>query len=120
MPRFIAQSLAQTRISEDQRRLEFTFIDGAGGKQSVSLPVGVVADLIPVLNSLTDRGTNRARFTKLPRRCAVGSANHERLVLIRFDDDPPYGLDPEVAETLWRQVREETRDVSRLKAPALQ
>ena len=41
-------------------------------------------------------------------------------MLIKFDDDPPYGLDLDVAETLWREMRDETEAVSLLKAPALQ
>ena len=56
----------------------------------------------------------------MPRQWAVGTAQHERLVLLKFDDDPPYGLYSEGAETLWREVRDETESVSRLKAPAVQ
>ena len=41
-------------------------------------------------------------------------------MLLKSDDDPPYALDPEVAETLWREVREETEAVSLRKEPALQ
>ncbi len=86
------------------------------------MPVGVASDLASVLESLGEIAEPRgaAEFTKLPREWAVGTARHERLVLIKFDDDPPYGLDPDVAETLWRMVREETESVARRKAPALQ
>ena len=122
MPKFVAQSLAETRTSVDRRRFELTFVDARGQKQTISVPVGVAADLVPVLNSLTDGlgGARRAKFTKMPRQWAVGTAQHERLVLLKFDDDPPYGLDLKVAEDLWREVREETESVSRLKAPAVQ
>jgi hypothetical protein len=123
MPKtFVAQSLAETRTSEDRRRFELTFIDARGSKQTISLPIGVAAELVPVLNSLVagvDEAKN-AQFTKMPRQWAVGTAQHERLVLLKFDDDPPYGLDLNVAETLWREVREETESVSRQKAPAVQ
>lgn len=122
MPKFVAQSLARSRTSEDRRRVELTFVDATGAKQTVSLPIGVAADLVPVLNSLAAGldGAKGAKFTKMPRHWAVGTAQHERLVLLKFDDDPPYGLDLKVAETLWREVREETESVSRLKAPAVQ
>jgi len=122
MPKFVAQSLAETRTSEDRRRFEVTFVDARGEKQTISLPIGVAADLVPVLNALAEGvgGARGAKFTKMPRHWAVGTAQHERLVLLKFDDDPPYGLDLEVAETLWREVREETESVSRLKAPAVQ
>jgi hypothetical protein len=122
MPKFIAQSLAETKTSDDRRRFELTFVDARGEKQTVSLPIGVAADLVPVLNSLTAGlgGAKCANFTKMPKQWAVGTAQHERLVLLKFDDDPPYGLDLKVAETLWREVRQETESVSRLKAPAVQ
>jgi hypothetical protein len=120
--KFVAQSLAETRTSEDRRRFELTFVDARGRKQTVSVPVGVAADLVPVLNSLAEGldCAKGAKLTKMPRQWAVGTAQHERLVLLKFDDDPPYGLDLKVAETLWREVREETESVSRLKAPAVQ
>ena len=122
MSRFVAQSLAETRTSEDRRHFELTFVDARGRKQIISVPVGIAADLVPVLTSLAEGlgDAKGAKFTKLPRQWAVGTAQHERLVLLKFDDDPPYGLDLEVAETLWREVRQETESVSRLKAPAVQ
>lgn len=120
--RFAAQSLVETKASEDRLCFELTFVDADGKKHTLSMPIGVAADLVPVLSSLAESvdGAKRAKFTKLPKHWAVGTAQHERLVLIRFDDDPPYGLDLDVAETLWREVREETEAVSLLKAPALQ
>ena len=56
----------------------------------------------------------------MPKQLAVGSARHERLVLIRFDDEPPYGLDLDEAENLWREVREEAEQVSRSRPPLRQ
>lgn len=119
---FVAQSLVETNTSKDRRRFELTFTDADGERQTVSLPVAVAADLVPVLAALAERagGNGSARFTKMPKRWAVGTAKHERLVLLQFDDDPPYGLDLEVAETLWREVRDGQETVSRQRAPALQ
>jgi hypothetical protein len=56
----------------------------------------------------------------MPKSTAVGSARHERLVLVRFDDDPPYALNLDEAESLWRGVREEAEEVSLMKTPARQ
>jgi len=118
---FMAQSLAETRAKSDERRLELTFVDASGRKQTISLPVGVASDLAPVLQSLaaglTRTGTE---LTKMPKATAVGSAPHERLVLVRFDDDPPYALSIDEAEYLWRGLREEAEQVSQMKAPAQQ
>ncbi len=99
-----------------------TFVDADGLSQTITLPAAVAADLAPVLKSLSAELSDpgRTQFTRMPRQMVVGSAKHERLVLIRFDEEPPYGLDLDEAENLWRGLREETETVSRLKAPLRQ
>jgi|RhiMetdeSRZDD1v2_1073273.scaffolds.fasta_scaffold523804_2 hypothetical protein len=118
---FMAQSLANTHVMYDERRFEMTFIDTGGQTQTISLPVAVAASLAPVLQSLS-AGLNckGIPFTKLPKATAVGSARHERLVLVRFDDDPPYALSVGEAENLWRGVRDEAEQISTLRPPARQ
>jgi hypothetical protein len=119
---FKAQSLLETRARREERRLEMTFVDGQGRRQTLSLPADVAVDLAGVLQSLAAglASSGQGHLTKMPRQTAVGSARHERLVLIRFDDDPPYALPPEEAENLWRGVREEAEQVSQLKPPLRQ
>ena len=119
---FKAQSLVETRNKREERRVEMTFVDADGVRQTISLPAAVVADLAPVLKTLSTELSDpgRTQFTRMPRQLAVGSAKSERLVLIRFDEEPPYGLDLDEAETLWRGLREEAETVSRLKAPLRQ
>ena len=119
---FKAQSLAETYARPEGRRLEMTFVDADGERQIISLPAGVAADLAVVLTALSVELGDRSRtpFTRKPRQTAVGSAAHERLVLIRFDDEPPYGLDLDEAENLWRGVREEAQSVARSKSPMRQ
>jgi hypothetical protein len=119
---FKAQSLLETRAQHAERRLELTFVDTEGRRQTISLPTAVAADLVPVLKSLSAGavGSEHTQFTRMPRQMAVGSAKHERLVLIRFDDEPPYGLDPDEAENLWREVREEAEQVARQRPPLRQ
>jgi len=99
-----------------------TFVDADGLSQTITLPAAVAADLAPVLKTLSTELSDpgKTQFTRMPRQMAVGSAQHERLVLIRFDEEPPYGLDLDEAENLWRGLREETETVSRLKAPLRQ
>lgn len=120
--KFAARSLVQTKTSEDQRTFELTFVNAGGDRHTLSLPIDVAADLAPVLDSLAHNasGTNGARFTRIPKQWAVGTARHERLVLIKFDDDPPYGLAPEAAESLWQEVREEIEAALLRREPALQ
>jgi hypothetical protein len=118
--RFVAQSLVESKTSNDQRRLELTFVDAGGAKRTLSLPCSVAADLGPVLASLVGKASRGPEFTRLAKHCQVGRARHERLVLIKFDDDPPYALDLEEAESLGRELREETESVACLAEPLLQ
>jgi hypothetical protein len=119
---FEAQSLVETRRDTSKRRLEMTFVDADGQRQAISLPADVAADLVSVLRSLTSGAGNggRAEFTRIAKLTAVGSAEYERLVLIRFDDDPPYGLAPDEAETLGREIRDQAAQVSRARRPVPQ
>ena len=116
---FVAQSLVETKIAEGQRFV-LTFVDAHGATQSLTLPSHVAADLVPVLTSLAAKlgDTDGREFTRLPKLWSVGRAPHERLVLIRFDDEPAYGLHPAVADDLWRELREATERVALARTPA--
>ena len=119
---FPAQTLLKTKISEDHRTFELTFADAEGRTRSISMPSRVAADLVPILNSLAASlpSADGPKFTKVPKDWAVGHSHHERLVLIRFDEDPPYGLAIDDAADLWREVREEAEMVSLLGEPVRQ
>lgn len=116
------QTLHETNIDHDERRLNMTFVDARGEQHTLSLPLAVAGDLAPVLQSLAPahHHRSRAQFTRLPKNLAVASAQHERLVLIRFDDEPPYGLSLRDAEDLWRGLREEAKTISSAATPMRQ
>jgi hypothetical protein len=117
---FLAQSLVETRTAD--RRFEMTFVDATGAKQTISLTNGLAAELGPVLALLAAKLGDRAgpALTKMPKQWAVGHARHERLVLIRFDDEPAYGLSFTEAASLWREVRSQAEMICRMKAPMRQ
>jgi hypothetical protein len=117
---FAAQSLVETKTTGDQRFLEMVFVDAVGERHTVSLPSRVAADLAAVLTSLAAGLADKRgpRYTKLPELCAVGRASHDRMVLIRFDDDPPYGLDLGEARRLAQDLQEETETIAAMGEPA--
>jgi hypothetical protein len=115
------QTLHETNVDHGERRLNMTFVDARGDEHTLSLPLAVASDLAPVLQSLASAAhRSRAQFTRLPKHLAVASARHERLVLIRFDDEPPYGLSLRDAEDLWRGLREEAQTISNAATPVRQ
>jgi hypothetical protein len=120
--KFNAQSLVETNATGDRTAFELTFVDAKGARHVLTLSPGVAADLVPVLQSLTESKaqTEDTTLTKMPKTCRVGHATHARLVLIKFDDDPPYAIGLEDARSLWRDVRQQSETVSRRKRPTLQ
>jgi hypothetical protein len=121
LDKFNAQSLVETHSTLDRTAFELTFVDAKGARHTLRLSRGVAKDLVPVLQSLTDNNADAAvELTKMPKTCQVGHATYERLVLIKFDDDPPYAIGLEDARSLWRDLRQESQTVSRRKRRALQ
>jgi hypothetical protein len=119
--KFVAQLLVETRVSNDQRRLELTLADTKGDRQILSLPMSLTTDLASVLLSSAKNSTAvGARLTKMPSTFYVGHATHQRLVLVKFDDDPPYALNLNDARMLSRQMLDESETAARSKVPALQ
>ncbi len=121
MNTFLARTLTETTTTEDKRRFEMTFVDAGGQSFTISIPGGVAADLIPILESVAadEKRVDAAEFTRLPKECAVGRAMGERMVLLRFDDEPPYAIGPEVAEVLGRELQGQGEQLSTLRRPAL-
>lgn len=121
MSTITAQTLVETGVSDDRHRFELTFVDAHGEKHTLSLPTRVAADLIPVLESLAGNSAKATGldFTRIPHEFEVGYAAAERMVLIRFDGEAPYGLGAEVAEALGRELQEQSDRVAHLRRPEL-
>jgi hypothetical protein len=121
MSTFVAQTLTETSVSEDRGRFEMTFVDVSGQRHAISIPARIAADLIPVLQSVAAHQTKKGGpdFTRLPQKFAVGHAVGERMVLLRFDAEPPYAIGVEVAEALGRELQEQSEHVALERRPGL-
>ena len=90
MNTFRAQTLCESHITEDQTRFELTFVDAVGHKHKLNIPVPLAGDLIKVLGTVASCAPpDSGNFTRLPHEFAVGHAVAERMVLLRFDKEPP-------------------------------
>jgi hypothetical protein len=120
MSTFLAQTLCESTITEDRSRFEMTFVDAAGQRHKISIPFAIAADLIPVLESAAADGrSDGGDLTRIPRTFAVGHAVAERMVLVRFDREPPYAIGAEDAGALGRELQEQSERLSLMRRPAI-
>ena len=69
-----------------------------------------VAALAEIVNDFSKgNATTREHLTKFPMRNAVGHGRNEPLVLLRFEDDPAYGLSRTEAINLSEALLEERK-----------
>lgn len=112
MTTLAAKALVQTVASQDRRSLEITLADGSGRTHVVSMTAELAAILVRILSEFSPSTmTAGAVATKLPENFAVGSGRYEKLVLIRFEDDAPYGISSSAAAELGRALIEESKTV---------
>lgn len=121
MKEFLATALTETRVSNDRRRFELTFVDADGHEHMVSIPSSIAGGLVPVLEAVAAAQAQAAggEMTRLPKTCAVGHATGDRMVLLRFDDEAPYAIEPEVAHALAEQLQAQTSELSDSPRPVV-
>ena len=118
---FAATVVTHTMISRDARHLQISLANVYGQTQTVILTLEISAALSLVLQDFSRTATKHpSPLTKMPRGFAVGSGVHENLVLVRFENDVPYGLDPSVAAELGQALLDQSQVIDRRAAIQLQ
>jgi hypothetical protein len=116
--RFLAEAISQTHGKSGSGKLEITFVDQEGREQTIGLTPAVAGSLSKHLEgfaSACEAGGGMA--TKMPTNFAVGVGRYEPVVLVRFEDDTPYGLPASKANQLGRALIEHAKIV--LSQPVL-
>lgn len=96
---------------------------GADGKDTkLCISADTAAALAIVLSEFAAQSAtiSDAALTKRPKTFAVGSGRFERVVLLRFEDDAPYALRPELARELCEALLETSENVIVQPAVVLQ
>lgn len=105
---FAATTLMQTVSTPDTNRLGISLADASGRTLNLRLTAELSAALSEVLRDFsTKTASPSAALTKKPDGFAVGTGKHESVVLVRFEDDTPYGLSPREAVVLGRALIEQ-------------
>jgi len=110
---FFADMIAKSEIDRTTSRLEIALSDAAGRVQTVSLGPDAIAALVAITSQAGHAdATSSGRLTKIPKRYAVGHGRHEPVVMLRFEDEPAYGLSVTQAEDLAEALLEEAEAVA--------
>jgi hypothetical protein len=113
---FSAEMITRSELDKETSRLEITVADPAGGLQSLSLGPDAISALVEIVGGLAGSTFNNTeRLTKIPKRYAVGHGRHEPVVMLRFEDEPAYGLGVTQAADLAEALLEEAEAVSDTK-----
>jgi hypothetical protein len=110
---FFAEMITSTELDQTGSRLEMTLSDRSGRSRRISLGADVIAVLTAILaEASASNARSPERMTKIPKRYAVGHGRHEPFVMLRFEDEPAYGLSAAQAADLAEALLEEAETVA--------
>lgn len=119
MSKFNATTITRTGTVADA--LEITLSDAKGRVTTVRLPAHVARGLARVMDDFAAAGSDGpAPMVKRPKAFAVGTGRHEKTVLLRFNDEVPYGVTPELAVELANALLEACGTTEGMPATVLQ
>ncbi len=121
---FAAQAIVTTRAESAADRLAVTLADTMGCERTLTLTAETAAALALVLGefarSARPASSSQALPTKMPSGFAIGAGRFEQVVLVRFEDDVPYGLAAEEALRLGHALIAEAEQLAGAPAPLRQ
>lgn len=108
-----AEAVTETLSKDENGRFNVTLTDCDGRLTTLSLTPAVAADLLQVLNDYCVSDASAGpEATKIPSTFAVGAARYEPLVLLRFESESPYGLEPAEARALGQALIEQADELA--------
>ena len=119
--KFLVETIITTSNTADAKQFEVTFADSNGQLQTIGLTSAIAGTLAKVLADFAVGSHSLGPVaTKMPREFAVGVGRLERVVLVRFEDDAPYGLEIDQATQLGRVLIENAEAIAASPKPILQ
>lgn len=110
---FFAEMITNSELDRTGSRLEVSLSDKTGRTHRISLGADVIAALATILaDTSASNARSSERLTKIPKRYAVGHGRHEPFVMLRFEDEPAYGLSATQAADLAEALLEEAETVA--------
>jgi hypothetical protein len=106
------QAVKRTEFCSQSGELTVTVAGPAGSLETLTFSreaAGVLALAMADFTVSAIKGAEHAPATKMPERYSVGHGRFERLVLVRFEDEAPYALEPAQAAELGAALLQEAQ-----------
>jgi len=118
LEKFDAEILTRSERDRANGRIEISLCNVAGECRTISLGRDVVSALAALL---AEAPAYSSDMTKIPDNFSVGHGRHEPIVMVRFEDEPAYGLTAEQAFGLGEALIEQAETISmKVKYPVRQ
>jgi hypothetical protein len=118
---FEAQTINWSGTTSDRSKFAIIFTDSQGNDLKLTLPSIIASraiDLMPATIAGA-KGPVPLTFAKDARNWRVGSMD-DKVVVVQFDNDPPYALAPQDAKRLSKALEDEADLVIRQLPPGRQ
>ena len=88
-----ANAVSETFVQQRDGSLDVTLTDAGGQRTTLRLSASGVAGLLKVLTAISAAAPSHGpELTRIPAAFAVGTGAFDPLVLVRFENETPYGL----------------------------
>jgi len=115
----VADHVTDARWDDAASRLEVAMTDRLGKPVTLSIGRGAISALA-ALTARYDAAAAGGELTKIPQGFAIGHGRYEPLVLLRFENEAPYGLSSELALQLGEALVDEAAEIGERRYPARQ
>ena len=118
---FEAEAIKADVVDEGARRLGVTLCDENGRELTLTISPEIAAALGRIASEFAHHAdTGNLTPTKMPNAFAIGSGRFEPIVLVRFENDTPYGLSADHAMRLGRALIAEAKQMASVPPPTRQ
>jgi hypothetical protein len=115
---FQAAFVASTELMPDGESWIITLVGRDGTPKVLALTAAAAAVLQSALSS--GPGNVQRNLTKRPKTFAVGTGQHQPVVMVRFEQDVPYSISASQAQMLGKELIQAATTVARQPAPTRQ
>jgi len=114
------EAIVDALANKGGRGIAITIAPEGGRSLTFKLTAATAAIMADAFQHFSKASVSGAEPTKLPKNFAVGIGRYEPIVLLRFEDEAPYGLSVDDAAELGEALVEQSMEISNRPALVIQ